>query len=111
MDDIDYNDNEWTAIGNTSSESYSGTFDGGGHTIRNIKIKGDATNNGLFGRIAGGGTVKNLTVENASMTTSGTKYGIIAAWNDGTIENCVVSSCDITGSSDYVGFHAAVLAA
>lgn len=103
MDDIDYNDNEWTAIGNTSSESYSGTFDGGGHTIRNIKIKGDATNNGLFGRIAGGGTVKNLTVENASMTTSGTKYGIIAAWNDGTIENCVVSSCDITGSSDYVG--------
>ena len=79
MDDIDYNDKEWTAIGNTSIDSYSGTFDGGGHTI------------------------KNLTVKNASMTTSSTKYGIIAAWNDGTIENCVVSSCDITGSSGYVG--------
>ena len=105
MDDIDYNDNAWTTIGagNTSSESYSGTFDGGGHTIRNITIKDNAQNNGLFGRIAGGGTVKNLTVKNASMTTSGTKYGIIAAWNDGTIENCVVSSCRITGSSSYVG--------
>ena len=105
MDDIDYNDKEWTAIGadNYSRDSYSGTFDGGGHTIRNITIKDNAQNNGLFGYIAGGGTVKNLTVKNASMTTSGTKYGIIAAWNDGTIENCVVSSCDITGSSDYVG--------
>lgn len=102
MDDIDYNDKEWTAIGDLGNQ-YAGTFDGGGHTIRNIKINGNAQNNGLFGYIAGGGIVKNLTVKNASMTTSGTKYGIIAAWNDGTIENCVVSSCDITGSSDYVG--------
>lgn len=102
MDDIDYNDKEWTAIGDPGNQ-YAGTFDGGGHTIRNIKINGNAQNNGLFGYIAGGGIVKNLTVKNASMTTSGTKYGIIAAWNDGTIENCVVSSCDITGSSDYVG--------
>ena len=103
MDDIDYNNNEWTAIGDPGNQ-YAGTFDGGGHTIRNIKIKDNAQNNGLFGNVAGGGTVKNLTVKNASMTTSGTKnYGIIAAWNDGTIENCVVSSCDITGSSDYVG--------
>ena len=104
MDDIDYNDKEWTAIGNTSIDSYSGTFDGGGHTIRNITIKDNPQNNGLFGNVAGGGIVKNLTVKNASMTTSSTRrYGIIAAWNDGTIENCVVSSCDITGSSDYVG--------
>ena len=106
MDDIDYNDKEWTTIGtgNTSIESYSGTFNGGGHTIRNIKINGNAQNNGLFGHIAGGGTVKNLTVKNASMTTSGTKnYGIIAGRNDGTIENCVVSSCRITGSSSFVG--------
>lgn len=102
MDDIDYNDKEWTAIGDPGNQ-YAGTFDGGGHTIRNIKINGNAQNNGLFGYIAGGGIVKNLTVKNASMTTSGTKYGIIAAWNDGTIENRVVSSCDITGSSDYVG--------
>lgn len=102
MDDIDYNDKEWTAIGDPGNQ-YAGTFDGGGPTIRNIKINGNAQNNGLFGYIAGGGIVKNLTVKNASMTTSGTKYGIIAAWNDGTIENCVVSSCDITGSSDYVG--------
>ena len=100
MDDIDYNDKEWTAIGDPGNQ-YAGTFDGGGHTIRNIKINGNAQNNGLFGYIAGGGIVKNLTVKNASMTTSGTKYGIIAAWR--TIENCVVSSCDITGSSDYVG--------
>ena len=102
MDDIDYNNNGWTAIGDPGNQ-YAGTFDGGGHTIRNIKIKDNAQNNGLFGNVAGGGTVKNLTVKNASMTTSSTKYGIIAAWNDGTIENCVVSSCDITGSSDYVG--------
>ena len=103
MDDIDYNDNEWTAIGDPGNQ-YAGTFDGGGHTIRNIKIKDNAQNNGLFGRIAGGGTVKNLTVENASLTTSGTKnYGIIAGRNDGTIENCVVSSCRITGNSGYVG--------
>ena len=45
MDDIDYEDKEWTAVGygTASTSSYAGTFDGGGHTIRNIEIKVDAS--------------------------------------------------------------------
>ena len=107
MDDIDYEDKEWTAVGygTASTSSYAGTFDGGGHTIRNIEIKGDASYNGLFGCLGDGGTVKNLTVKNASMATStgGKLYGIIAGHNNGTIENCVVSSCVIDGDGKRVG--------
>ena len=104
MDDIDYNNKEWTAIGGLYNK-YAGTFDGGGHTIRNIKINGDASNNGLFGYLAASSAVKNLTVENVKMTTVArtNNNAIIAGQNDGTIENCVISSCTIDGNSFVVG--------
>ena len=103
-EDIDYDNQDWTAIGGLYNE-YAGTFDGEGHAIRNITIKGDASHNGLFGYLAGSSAVKNLTVENAKMTTVSrtNNNAIIAGQNDGTIENCVISSCTIDGNSFVVG--------
>ena len=64
--DIDLNNEEWTPIGN-STYSFQGTFDGDNHTISNLKITGNNSNAGLFG-FTTNGEIKNLTVENASVS-------------------------------------------
>ena len=88
-------ENNYTAIG-TISKPFKGCFDGDGHTISGIRIyKGGNTEGdkcqGLFGKIGGSGTVKNLTLADARIT--GYKYvGGIVGYNDGTVENCHVLS-------------------
>ena len=85
----------WTSIGidSDSFRPFSGTFDGGGHTISNLKIIMDSYNSarGLFGYIYPGGVVKNLTLSGVSIT--GNNYGWVggvAGTNYGTVENCSV---------------------
>lgn len=61
--DIDLNDEEWTPIGN-SSHIFKGTFDGGNHTISNLKVTSGRSDVGLFG-FTSDGELKNLTINNA----------------------------------------------
>ena len=52
---------EWTPIGSDYWHQYTGTFDGGNHTISGLTVKGSDENAGLFGYIGkDGGTVKNV---------------------------------------------------
>lgn len=100
---IDLTGKEWTPIG-TESQSCTGTFDGGNHTITGLTINQSATSNvGLFASIAEGGTVKNLTLKDVNITAD-SNAGAIAGENRGTIENCSVSG-SVTSSSNnsYVG--------
>ena len=94
--DIDYNHGEWTPIGN-----YTGTFDGGEHTISNIKIEqAESDRSGLFGQISQGGTVKNLNVKNITIKNTNSKSingGIAGINNGGTIEGCTVTDSEIIG--------------
>lgn len=64
--DIDLNGMPWMPIGN-SSNSFKGTFDGNGHTVSDLVITGYNSNVGLFGYTTDG-EIKNLTVENASVS-------------------------------------------
>jgi len=64
--DIDLKGKEWTPIGN-SANKFQGIFDGGDHTISNLVITGNNSNVGLFG-FTTNGEIKNLTVENASVS-------------------------------------------
>ena len=101
---IDLTGKEWTPIGTSFSNSYTGTFDGGNHTITGLTINQSATSNvGLFASIAEGGTVKNLTLKDVNITAD-SNAGAIAGENRGTIENCSVSG-SVTSSSNnsYVG--------
>ena len=77
----------WTPIGNTSSP-FTGTFDGGEYRISGI-YRPDVTirYSGLFGVIGAGGTVKNLFIEDSSISAA-YYAGAIAASNQGVIENC-----------------------
>jgi len=74
--------------------AFSGTFDGNGHVISKLTILETASVNrsylGLFGKVSPSGTIKNLKVENVSLTS--TYYarciGGVCGENSGTIKNC-----------------------
>ncbi len=57
---IDLSDKAWTPIGNAST-IYTGTFDGAGHTISDMKIENATGYSGLFGNVTG--TVRGFTVD------------------------------------------------
>ena len=68
---------------------FSGTFDGGGHSILGVSLDGDASTQGLFRMVLKDGVVKNLTVSGTLHATgNGENIGGIAGVNYGTIENC-----------------------
>ena len=121
--DIDMSGVQWKPIGElllsgdfsttrptlSKDNSYTGTFDGAGHTITNLKVtSSDAvvanfskpdihTAAALFGVVGTGGRVENLTVSaditNEPRTSASTNniYGDAAAivgYNHGTVTNC-----------------------
>ncbi len=91
----------WTPIGNSSSNPYSGTFDGNGKTISGLYINSSSDNyQGLFGYVGSSGKVQNLSV---SGSVSGGMYvgGVVGYNNSGTVENCH-NIGEISGSY-YVG--------
>ena len=91
-EDIDLSGEEWSPIGigqgvYWGSLSYSGTFDGKGHTIKNLSIDNSSANFvGLFGYVLGG-TIRNLTGSGA-VKGSGHTGGIAGGADGGTFENC-----------------------
>ena len=99
-DDATSTENNYTPIGNRVNSStnhpFSGTFDGGGHTVSGIRIYrgGSAWTDsflGLFGYVLNG-TVKNVTVADARITGNRNCGGIagyvIASKGTCTVENC-----------------------
>ena len=95
-DDINLKGIEWTPISNADNKAYTGTFDGGGHTITGLTVTTDHRYTGLFGFIKG--TVKNVVLTEVNIT-SGTFVGGVAGWSfGGHIENCSVSG-SVSGSS------------
>ena len=105
-DDIDLTGIDWTPIGIDYNHQYTGTFDGGGHTITGLAVTGSDQYAGLFGRIGSGGTVKNVTLKDVKIESnhSSGNVGGVAGWSYGTLENCSVSgSVSGSGSSSDVG--------
>ena len=83
----------WTPVGTTLANQYTGTFDGKGHTIRGLKVTGSNEYAGLFGYIGSGGTVKNVKLEDVQITSDHqyANAGGVAGYSQGNIENCSVS--------------------
>ena len=103
--DIDLTGKNWTPIGTSFSNKYTGTFDGGGHTIKGLTVTTNDQFVGLFGYLDKAGTVKNVVMEGIQITSnhvlmSGNTGGVVGySW--GTIENCSVSG-SVSGTV-YVG--------
>ena len=90
---IDLTGIDWTPIGIDYNHQYTGTFDGGGHTITGLAVTGSDQYAGLFGRIGSGGTVKNVTLKDVKIESnhSSGNVGGVAGWSYGNIEYCSVS--------------------
>jgi hypothetical protein len=91
--DIDLAGEGFTAAVIASASPFTGSFDGGGHVIRNLSVDASASNApaGLFGRLSGA-VVANIGVRDATLVggnddESGA-VGVICASNIGTIRGC-----------------------
>lgn len=81
--DIDMKDISWTSV------NFSGTLDGDGHSITNLKFNEKQDKIGLFKRNSG--EIKNLNIYLTEKAYSNIdKFGTIARSNHGLIENCSV---------------------
>ena len=105
--DIDLTGKGWTPIGTDYDNSYTGTFDGGGHTITGLTVTTNDKYAGLFGYLGnfnnGAATVKNVVMEGIQITCNHRLgyAGGVAGYSWGTIENCSVSG-SVSGTV-YVG--------
>ena len=101
---IDLTGKGWTPIGTDYDNSYTGTFDGGGHTITGLTVTTNDEYAGLFGWLNRAGTVKNVVMEGVQITSNqiyGGSIGGVVGYSWGTIENCSVSG-SVSGTV-YVG--------
>ena len=95
--DIDLTGKDWTPIGTDYDNSYTGTFDGGGHTITGLTVTTNDKYAGLFGYLGnfnnGAATVKNVVMDGIQITCNHRLgyAGGVAGYSWGTIENCSVS--------------------
>ena len=103
--DINLNGVEWTPIGDYrfSANRFCGTFDGQEHTISNFKItkktdKNDSNKSsyGFFGNVEG--TIKNLTIAEASVNSYAYTGALAGRLNNGLIENCHVVDCTVSNT-------------
>ena len=99
--------NPWTPIGSDNDHAYTGTFDGGGHTIEGLYINSEATYAGLFGVVDTSGKVQGLTVAGEVTGSDGSTYtytytytGGVAGQNHGTIADCSFAGT-VTGGNCY----------
>ena len=91
-----------SSVGGFQGTVFTGTFDGNGHKIFRFTVNGGSQNYlGLFGQIGNGGSVKNLGIED--FTVSGYSYvGGLAGYNsNGGISNCY--SIGVVSGYQYVG--------
>ena len=100
----------WAPIGN-SDNMYQGTFDGNGKTISNLYINATPRDYAGFFGFADNGSIKNITFDNAKVTSIAQLTGIlIGQANNSFIENIKTSeSCSVDGDKTVGGIAGSVL--
>ena len=97
---------QWTPIGwyknYNTSDKYTGTFDGNGHTISGLYISGTGNYVGLIGYAGNGSKICDLTLKNSSISSTGNNVGAIAG-DAYVVENCHVTDTVTVSGTAYVG--------
>ena len=92
--------NSWTPIGNVDNP-FQGIYDGQGYTVKYIYIDTSADDQGLFGHVNKGATIKNLGI--CGIVRAGTNAGgIVGDFNFSTLANCW-SSCEVATTDGNAG--------
>ena len=111
--DIDCADVEWTPAGTMDlvdmgnyASMFQGTFDGQGHKISNVTWASDdpVVGAGVIGMNLG--VVKNLVVENASVTATnpyGMAVGCVVGYNMGMIDNVQLIGTNEVSATNAIG--------
>ena len=100
--DVTSTENNFTRIGDANN-TFKGTFDGQRYTIKGIRYTSSNNNLGLFGKITGGATVKNVILSDARIIGKDNCGGIAGNCEQSTITNCWVKSNVCIGNKDYKG--------
>ena len=84
--DINMKNIDWKGIG-----SFRGKYNGGGYSVKNIKIKANGTSAGFFS-VAEGAVIENLAIVNFGVDTSADYVGAVVGYaTDTVIRNCWTS--------------------
>lgn len=101
--DLDLSAYEGTSFcmaGSSYRTPFNGTFDGGGHVIRNLTIAYDAGDAvGLFRALGPSGRIRNLQLLHARVRAD-TCVGILVGYNAGG----VIQDCNVTGDVQGTGY-------
>ena len=94
INDLDLGNLEWTPVG--KSTDFTGTFEGNGHTIKNLTVT-SGSKIGRFGNVTGTGIVKNVNLKDVNIKGS-SSVGALAGYVEGaTVENVNVLSGTVSG--------------
>ena len=110
MNDIDCGNAEFKPIGQSESKAFEGVFDGNGKTISKMKIVHNAEYSGFgnddsyagfFGVIGQQGVVKNVTIDNSTVTAESQYAGAVVGLNYGVVENAkTTASVKVNSTED-----------
>ena len=106
--DIDANETrEWNGgagfepVG-TNTDRFNGILDGRGYSITDLYINRESSNQGLFGYMGPGGSIKNVIMIDVNITSWGSTGGLVGNNVHGVIHNSSVTG-SVYGSSWYRG--------
>ena len=88
----------WDPIG-SQTEPFSGTFDGNGKTISNLKVV-SGTNAGLFDSISSTAIVENVNLANPVIEGSFNNAGAVVGVSNGIVRLCKVTNLTLNNSND-----------
>ena len=91
----------WTPLCNGYNKPFSGTYEGDGKTISNLKITSNERYTGLFAQVSG--TVRNVRLTNIDISGNeniGGIAGYTTIHSDALIDHCYVNIKSISGDTD-----------
>lgn len=102
LKDLDLQNKKWIPMGMSELSPFSGTFDGNGHSIKNLSVKGNKKDCiGFFGYLKNA-NICNLSIEGK---IKGGKYtGAIAGVSEDSVVTSCFASAVISGSYCAGGF-------
>ena len=101
--DIDLAGVNWQPIGASTSNAFGGTFDGNGHTIKNLTINSSQAYVGLFGVIKGA-KISDLIIESPNVMNTSNSTGALAGWDvGGSIITSVGTENGVINGQSYTG--------
>lgn len=97
--DVNLKSKEFNSIGN-ADHPFTGTFDGNGHKISNLKIDSTKDNTGLFGYVSSDADAKS----DVTVTNSLTKTELeLTFYHNGVVKNLCVEKADISSDGKNTG--------